>query len=251
MDLELKGRIAIVTGASSGIGREIARVLAGEGVRTIIVARRAHLLNELADEIVRGGGIRPVVITADLYDRASPVKIRDQVLKEFGHIDILVNDAGGSRGTMIDAPDEFWDESFALNFTAVRKLTQSFLPCMQERKWGRIINITGGKEPHGGVSASNAAKAAVHAWTKGLSRDVGKFGININCIGPGRIHSEQIDKRMYPTPESQANFSKGIPVGYFGDPCDVAYMVAFLCSPKARYITGEHLYIDGGLHRAM
>ena len=70
-------------------------------------------------------------------------------------------------------------------------------------------------------------------------------------IGPGRIHSEQIDKRMYPTPESQANFAKGIPVGSFGEPYDVAYMVAFLCSPKARYITGEHLYIDGGLHRAM
>lgn len=251
MDLELKGRIAVVTGASSGIGREIARVLAGEGARTVIIARRANMLAQLSEEIEHDGGIRPISITADLYDRASPAKIHEQVQKQFGYIDILINDAGGSRGTEINAPDEFWDESFALNFTAARKLTQVFLPSMQERKWGRIINITGGKEPHGGVSASNAAKAAVHAWTKGLSRDIGKFGININCIGPGRIHSEQIDKRMYPTAESQASFSKGIPVGYFGEPFDIAYMVAFLCSPKARYVTGEHIYIDGGLHRAM
>ena len=251
MDLELKDRVAVVTGASSGIGREIARVLAGEGARTVIVARRGNLLAELAAQIEKEGGARPLVIAADLYDRATPQKISEQVFREFKHVDILVNDAGGSRGTVVDAADEFWDESFALNFTAVRKLTQAFLPSMQERKWGRIINITGGKEPHGGVSASNAAKAAVHAWSKGLSRDVGKFGININCIGPGRIHSEQIDKRMYPTPESQASFAKNIPLGYFGEPYDVAYMVAFLCSPKARYVTGEHIYVNGGLHRAM
>lgn len=250
MDLELNDRVAVVTGASSGIGREIARVLAAEGARTVVIARRGNLLADLAAEIEKDGRIRPLVITADLYDRASPEKIRDQILGQFGHVDILVNDAGGSRGTRIDAADEVWDESFALNFTAVRKLTQAFLPSMQERLWGRIINITGGKEPHGGVSASNAAKAAVHAWAKGLSRDIGKFGININCIGPGRIHSEQIDQRMYPTAESQANFAKGIPVGVFGEPYDVAYMVAFLCSPKARYVTGEHIYVDGGLHRA-
>lgn len=251
MDLGLQGKVALITGASSGIGREIARVLAAEGARTIIVARRAHRLEELAREVVAMGMSAPLCISEDLYDRDAPGRIKAIVESQIGHLDILVNDAGGSRGTLVDAPDEVYDESFALNFTAVRKLTQAFLPYMQERKWGRIVNITGGKEPHGGVSASNAAKAAVHAWTKGLSRDIGKFGININCIGPGRIHSEQIDGRMYPTPESQAEFSKTIPLGYFGEPYDVAYVVAFLCSTKARYVTGEHIYVDGGLHRAM
>lgn len=251
MDLELSGRVAIVTGASAGIGRGIAKVLAREGVRTVAIARRGNLLASLANEIEKDGGTRPAIIVADLYDRASPGRIRDQVIQEFGHIDILINDAGGSRSIAVDASDDEWDESFALNFTAVRKMTQAFLPIMQQRQWGRIINITGQREPRG-VSASNAAKAGVVAWAKGLSRDIGRHGITINCLGPGRIHSEQIDQRLHPTAEGQAEFARAnIPVGYFGDPYDVGFLAAFLCSPRARYITGGHIYVDGGLHRAI
>lgn len=251
MDLELNGKIALVTGASVGIGREIARVLAAEGAQTVIVARRGNLLASLADEIEKSGAPRPLAISIDLYDRASPAKIRDQVLKQFGHVDILINNAGGSRQMAIDAPDDAWDESFAINFTAVRKMTQAFLPVMQSRKWGRIINITGSLEPRG-VNAANAAKAGVHAWAKGLSREIAKDGITVHCLGPGRIHSEQIDTRVNPTPENQAAFAKAnIPAGYFGDPCDMAYLTAFLCSPKARYLTGQRMYVDGGMHRAL
>jgi 3-oxoacyl-[acyl-carrier protein] reductase len=143
-----------------------------------------------------------------------------------------------------------WDESFAINFTAVRKLTQALLPGMIERGSGRIVNITGTFEP-AGTNAAGPAKAAVHAWAKGLSRDVGRYGITVNCLGPGRIHSEQIDQRLHPTAESQAQFARQIPLGYFGDPADMAHLVAFLCSPKARYITGQRIYVDGGLHRAI
>lgn len=251
MDLELNGKIALVTGASVGIGREIARVLAAEGAQTVIVARRGNLLASLADEIEKSGAPRSLAISIDLYDRASPAKIRDQVLKQFGYVDILINNAGGSRPMAIDAPDDAWDESFAINFTAVRKMTQAFLPVMQTRKWGRIINITGSLEPRG-VNAANAAKAGVHAWAKGLSREVAKDGITVHCLGPGRIHSEQIDTRVNPTPENQEAFAKAnIPAGYFGDPCDMAYLVAFLCSPKARYLTGQRMYVDGGMHRAL
>lgn len=251
MDLELNGKIALVTGASVGIGREIARVLAAEGAQTVIVARRGNLLASLADAIEKSGAPRSLAISVDLYDRASPAKIRDQVLKQFGHVDILINNAGGSRQMAIDAPDDAWDESFAINFTAVRKMTQAFLPVMQSRKWGRIINITGSLEPRG-VNAAHAAKAGVHAWAKGLSREIAKDGITVHCLGPGRIHSEQIDTRVNPTPENQAAFAKAnIPAGYFGDPCDMAYLTAFLCSPKARYLTGQRMYVDGGMHRAL
>jgi 3-oxoacyl-[acyl-carrier protein] reductase len=251
MDLELNDKVALVTGASAGIGREVARVLAAEGAQTVIVARRANLLASLADEIETSGAPRPFAISIDLYDRSSPAKIREQVFKQFGHADILINNAGGSRPMGIDAPDEAWDESFALNFTAVRKMTQAFLPVMQSRKWGRIINITGSLEPRG-VNAANAAKAGVHAWAKGLSREIAKDGITVHCLGPGRIHSEQIDTRVNPTPENQAAFAKeNIPAGYFGDPSDMAYLVAFLCSPKARYLTGQRMYVDGGMHRAL
>lgn len=250
MDLELGGRIAVVTGASVGIGRGIAHVLAAEGAQTVVIARRKHLLESLQDEIEASGEPRPHAIALDLADRSAPAKVSDEVLGRFGHVDILINNAGGSRPLGVDAPDEAWEESFAINFTAVRKLTQAFLPAMQERRWGRVVTITGSSEPSG-MNAANAAKAGVHAWSKGLARVVGRFGITVNCLAPGRIHSEQIDQRLNPTPESQAEFSKQIPLGYFGDPADMAYLVAFLCSPKARYITGERIHVDGGLHRAV
>lgn len=248
MDLQLKGRIAVVTGCSAGIGRQIAKSLAAEGVQTIVIARRGALLQTLQDEIERDGGPRPMTIPIDLAERSSAEKVRDQALGAYGYIDILVNNAGGSRALPIDAADEAWDEAFAVNFTAVRKMTQGFLPVMIERKWGRIVNVTGSMEPLG-VNGANAAKAGVHAWAKGLSRDIGKFGITINSIIPGRIHSEQIDQRLHPSAESQAEFCKNIPAGYFGEPTDLAFLATCLCSPKARYITGERIRVDGGLHR--
>jgi 3-oxoacyl-[acyl-carrier protein] reductase len=251
MNLELGDRVALVTGASTGIGREIAKVLAAEGAQVVAVARRLELLETLQAEIVKSGGKRPVAITADLYDRAAPDRIRDQVLQQLGRADILVNSAGGSRSLPIDAGDDAWDEAFAVNFTALRKMSHAFLDSMQRHKWGRIINITGSMEPRM-FNAANAAKAGVHAWAKGLSRVVAKDGITINSLQPGRIHSEQIDQRVHPTPEDQERFAKAnIPIGFFGDPEDVAYVAAFLCSPRARYITGQRLYVDGGLQYAI
>ena len=250
MDLELRGRNAVVTGCSVGIGREIARVLAAEGVPTLVVARRGELLKTLQDEIEGAGGVRPHALAIDLADRSAPARVRDEALERLGRVDILVNNAGGSRPTAVDAADSVWDESFAINFSAVRKLTQALLPGMIERRWGRIINVTGTSEP-AGTNAAGPAKAAVHAWAKGLSRDVGRHGITVNCLAPGRIHSEQIDQRLHPTRESQEQFARQIPLGYFGDPSDMAYLVAFLCSPRARYISGQRIHVDGGLHRAI
>ena len=152
----------------------------------------------------------------------------------------------------MDAPEHVWAESWTLNFIAVRRLTQACLPAMQAQRWGCIINITnitGSSEPSG-INAANPAKAAVHVWAKGLSRVIGRDGITVNCLAPGRIHSEQIDQRIHPTEESQRAFATQIPLGFFGEPADMAYFVAFLCSPKARYITGERIHVDGGYRRA-
>lgn len=250
MDLELSGKIAVVTGTSVGLGREIARVLAGEGVRTVVVARRAELLTTLQDKIEKSGGPRPLALPLDLHEPDAATRIRDAALSAYGRVDILINNAGGSRPIPWDSPDAAWEESFSINFTAVRRTTQALLPGMIERRWGRVLCVTGSAEPSS-VNAAVAAKAGVHAWAKGLSREVGKHGITINCLSPGRIHSEQIDQRLHPTPESQAEFARNIPLGYFGDPADLAFLAAFLCSPKARYITGERIHVDGGLHRAV
>ena len=251
MDLELGGRVAVVTGASAGIGRVTAKVLAREGATVVVVARRGALLRELAEEMAGEGLARPIVVDSDLQDRAGPASIGARVLAEAGRADILVNNAGGSRPLAMDAADAAWDEAFSINFDAVRRMTQAFLPSMRARAWGRVVNITGSLEPRT-VNGANAAKAAVHAWAKGLACDIAKEGITVNCLMPGRIHSEQIDQRMHPTPENQRAFSEAnIPAGYFGDPEDMAYMIAFLCSQRARYITGQRLYVDGGMHRSI
>jgi 3-oxoacyl-[acyl-carrier protein] reductase len=249
MELELKGRACLVTGASKGIGRGTAKVLAAEGCRLAVVARRKELLEELAAEIEKAGHGRPAIIVEDVVAEGAPERIREQAEKALGHVDILVNSAGGSRSIKWDAPDAAWDEGMTLNFEAVRKLTHAFIPGMRKHKWGRIITMTGTSEPHG-VNIASSAKAAVHAWAKGLSQVLARDGITINCLPPGRIKSEQILEKLHPDPAEREAFIKAnIPVGYFGEPEDMAYLIAFLASPKARYITGEVIHVDGGMRR--
>jgi 3-oxoacyl-[acyl-carrier protein] reductase len=247
MDLQLEGKTALVTGASMGIGRAIAKALALEGVRVAAVARRTALLDELAGEIASAGGTTPTIIAQDVMAPDAAERMRDAALAALGSVEILVNSAGGSRPLPIDAPEAQWDEAMTLNFTRLRQLTHALLPGMIERRWGRIINITGKSEPEH-LNAAFAAKAAVHAWAKGLSRDIGKFGITVNSIPPGRIMSEQI-RRNYP-PDYRERFAREeIPVGYWGEPEDLAALAVFLASPLARYITGTVLPVDGGLRR--
>lgn len=246
MDLQLKNKRALVTGATMGIGRAIAKALAAEGVIVAAVGRRAELLETLATEITTSHGQRPTLITQDIVAEDAAAKLRERVL-EFGGIDILVNCAGGSRPLPIDAPDEKWDEAITLNFTRQRQITHAMLPSMIAQKWGRIINITGKSEPEN-LNAAFAAKAAVHAWAKGLSREIGKYGITINSIPPGRIMSEQI-RRNYSEDYRKHFAETEIPLGYWGEPEDLAALVVFLASPLARYITGAVLPVDGGLRR--
>lgn len=247
MDLQLKGKTALVTGTSTnGIGRAIAIGLASEGVRVAITARRADALRALADHISGAGFPAPVVIQADLYLPETPEKLAREALKQLGQVDILINAAGGSRAVAWDAPLAAWDEGMTLNFFRLRELTNAILPSMIERKWGRVLNITGTSEPRS-VNVASAAKAAVHAWAKGLSREVGKHGITVNSIPPGRIHSEQMT-RMFPTLEEERAFAeKDLPIPRFGEPEELADLAVFLASPRAGYITGTVVPVDGGL----
>jgi len=248
MDLQLAGKTALVTGASRGIGRAIALGLSREGVKLAIAARRVNLLEELAREVVSGRGGEPLLLVSDLYQEGAAEKLAAQAEKGLGRVDILVNAAGGSRPYPFEATNEQWAEGLLVNFVRLRELSHAVVPGMKARKWGRIINITGTSEPRG-LNAANSAKAAVHAWAKGLSREMAKHGITINSIQPGRIMSEQI-VRFHPTEEDRRKFAEeNIPMGRFGEPEELANLAIFLASPRAGYITGTVTPVDGGMSR--
>jgi len=247
MDLQLKGKTALVTGASMGIGRAITKALAAEGVQVVAAARRIELLEAMADEVEAAQHPRPILIKQDVMDDDAAAHLSGSALAAVGHIDILINNAGGSRVLPIDAAEELWTEAMTLNFTRPRQLTHALLPKMIEQKWGRIINITGKSEPEH-LNGAFAAKAGIHAWAKGLSREVGQYGITVNSIPPGRIMSEQI-LRNYPPDYRKAFAETEIPVKFWGEPEDLAVMAVWLASPLARYITGTVIPVDGGLRR--
>ncbi len=235
-----------MTGASAGIGRAIALGLAREGARLAITGRRVAELESLAGEVVALGGARPAIVVHDAMDEGYVEAIATGVTP-LGPIAVLVNNAGGSRAFGMEGTEAQWHEALTLNFTRHRQLTHRLLPQMVAAGWGRIINITGKSEPEG-LNGAFCAKAALHAWAKGLSREVGKHGITVNCIPPGRILSDQI-RRNY-TPEYRAWQSEHeIPVGRYGEPEELADLAIFLASPRAAYITGAVLPVDGGLRR--
>jgi 3-oxoacyl-[acyl-carrier protein] reductase len=226
-----------------GIGRAIAAALSKEGVRLAVVARRRKLLEALQEEL----GQPLIIIEADLLEGGSIERICAEALEGLGSVEILVNNAGGSRKFTLEASEAQWEEALTLNFTRQRQLAHRLLPQMMARRWGRIVNITGKSEPEG-INGAFCAKAAMHSWAKGLSREVGRHGITVNSIPPGRILSEQI-LRNYSPEYRKKQGEEEIPVGEYGQPEDIANLVCFLASPCARYITGAVIPVDGGLRR--
>lgn len=248
MDLKLAGRTALVTGASVGIGRAIALALAAEGVRVAVSARRVDKLRELAAQIVAAGGAEPVLIEQDMYAEDAAARIATAATAGLGAVDILVNNAGGSRSFKdLHVSEEQWQEAITLNFHRPRQLGDALIDGMIGRGWGRVICITGKSEPEH-INGAFCAKAGIHSWAKGLSRMVGKHGITVNCIPPGRIHSEQIF-RNYSPEYRQWQSEHEIPVGRYGEPEELADLACFLASPRAAYITGAVIPVDGGLRR--
>lgn len=245
MDLHLKGKTAVVTGASQGLGRAIAKELAMEGVKVLVTARNEDLLNSLKDEIAVASGVEPVTFVQDFVAPDGPQRIAAAALSSLGHVDILINNTGRSRPLEVDGPEEEWTAAMTMDFDRHRQLTQQLLPHFMERKQGSILNIISTYELRS-VNASAVAKASIVVWSKQLSGQLGQYGIRINCLQPGLIDTANI-RRVFSSDERKAFAVREIPLGDFGEPQDIANMATFLVSPRARYITGSVAVVDGGM----
>ena len=249
MDLKLRDRVCLVTGASTGIGRATAVLIAAEGARVVATARSLDALGSLPDAVAAAGGVEPVLLSSDFTLDGAADRLAAEALARCGRIDVLVNNAGGSRPMAVPDDDDAWEEAFRLNFRAVRRLGELLVPAMAERGWGRVINLTGAVVAKV-FKAATPAKAAVESWSKAAAGHYAASGVTVNCVAPGRINTPQILDRIHPDEASrQAFIWRNIPAGRFGEPEEAAALIAFLASDAARYINGTTIPVDGGALR--
>ncbi len=257
MDLELEGSVAIVTGASRGIGKAIALSLAGEGCDLAICARGDGTLQESAEEMRRAGAA--VLATAlDVTSSGSAEDFVQEVLKRFGRIDVLVNNVGGNRRKDFDQTTDLdWEEMIALNFQSHARFSRLVIPTMKSQQSGVILFISSifGREAGGrGLSIYNTTKTALISLAKIMALELAPEGIRVNSIAPGSIRfpGGSWDRRCKEDPEGMDKFiAENLPLGRFGTAVELAHAVTFLASPKAALITGACVNIDGGQSRSL
>lgn len=249
MDLELRGKVALVTGSSRGIGRSIALGLAAEGCDVALVARGEEKLRETGREIV-ATGVRTAAIVADVTVADDVARMVREAIEQLGHIDILVNNAGGS----FPDDDAGWENAFRANIEAAVRTTREVVPHMRAQGGGSILHIASiyGRES-GGRAPYNAMKAAMISHAKQSALALAKDDIRVNSIAPGSVAfpGGSWGRRLEADPEGMARFvEQNIAMGRFGTPEEIANVVAFVCSPKASWITGACINVDGGQSRS-
>ena len=244
--MELEGKVAIVTGGTRGIGRAIALDLAANGTDVALNYRQsADLAQELAGEI-RDMGRRALVVQADVSSFDDAQAMVQAVLDEFGHIDILVNNAGMNWDRVVwKMSEEQWDRVIEVDLKGTFNYTRAVTPTFREQGAGKIVNITSINGLRGKFGQSNysAAKAGVIGFTKACARELGRSSVNVNAVAPGLIETEMVRE----APEKVREMALAeIVLGRLGLPEEVAYVVTFLCTEKARHITGQVIQVDGG-----
>jgi 3-oxoacyl-[acyl-carrier protein] reductase len=242
----VEGRIALVTGASQGIGRACAIVLANSGAKVALCARNQEKLDQLANEIHSGGG-EAAAFKLDVSSEDEIKAVVKAVVAKFGKLDILVNNAGITRDQLVMRMKRAdWDEVINTNLTAPFLLTQAAISSMLKQRWGRIINITSIFGQIGQVGQANysSSKAGLIGLTMSVAREIGSRNITVNAVSPGFIETAMTE--VLPT-ELKENILKNIPLGRAGSDLDVAHAVKFLASEEAGYVTGHVLNVNGGI----
>jgi len=262
MDLGLKGRVAVVTASSRGLGRAVAEALAQEGARLAICSRDWDRISETATQLERRCDADILPAVCDVSDPGSVAGFRDKVLEVFGGADILFANAGGPPpGGVLDVTPEDYEKAIRLNLMSAIHLAYAFLPKMRERKWGRIIASTSitVKQPIPTLALSNISRVGVVALIKGLARELAPFNITANAVAPGYIMTERVTQLLEARVASEgisfdeavSKMAEQIPARRTGLPEEFGALVAFLASERAAYINGETVLIDGALYSGL
>jgi 3-oxoacyl-[acyl-carrier protein] reductase len=261
LDLELHDKTAMVWGASKGLGLAIAECLAAEGVSTLLVARDHHRLEQAVSRITSRGG-KAAAVTGDIGNWQDVERALGSMRATFGDPNILINNSGGPPPvdvTHVDA--ELWRSQFEMMVLNQMRLTEGVLPAMREKKFGRIISVSGTSiiEPFAALAISNSLRAALAGWMKTLASEVAGDGVTVNLLLPGSFATERVsdldrlaaERQGVPVSKvAEANI-RDIPAGRYGEPKEFGFLAAFLASPRAGYITGAALRIDGGATRSL
>ncbi|MCC6164453.1 MAG: 3-oxoacyl-ACP reductase FabG [Acidobacteria bacterium] len=246
MTLDLSGKVAIVTGASRGIGRQTALTLAGAGA-TVVLTSRGDAAEAVAAEVSAAGG-EALAIAADVADAGAVQRVIETTVERFGRIDVLVNNAGITRDQLLlRMKRDDWDAVIATNLTGTFLCTQAVLKTMLRQRGGRIISISSvvGQSGNPGQTNYAATKAGIIGFSKALAREVASRSITVNVVAPGLIDT---DMTRDISSDAQATWASAIPLGRLGTPEDVAAAVCFLASDAAGYITGQVLAVNGGMY---
>jgi 3-oxoacyl-[acyl-carrier protein] reductase len=257
MDLGLSGRVALVTGASSGLGLAIARELAQEGASVALAARRGAELARLAADLSGSTPGRAVSIVGDLSETDAAVRIAGEAERVLGPIDILVANAGGPPSTVFaTTSEEQYQAALELNLMASIRLAHACVPGMRERKWGRVIFLTSmaAKQPIAGLLLSNTARSGLLGFAKTLATEVAKDNVLVNTVLPGHFDTQRAldlarataERTNRDAEEVLRQRTTGIPMGRAGHPRELAAVVAFLASNRATFLTGAAIQVDGG-----
>ena len=244
---DLSGKVAIVTGGGRGIGRAIALGLAGAGAKVVVGSRTQKEIEEVAAEISRLGG-KALPVAVDLTANEQLENLVNTTVREFGRVDILVNNAARSfLRSLMDLREDGWDKVFNTNVRAVWLLSRLVAKKMAEQKSGRIVNITtvGAEKAELGMAAYGCSKAALKMLTRCMAREWAQFGINVNAVGPGLTRTD-FSKPIWSNPEVAKHVAMAIPKGRLAEPEEIVGAVLFLASDAAGFITGQSIYVDGG-----